>query len=77
MSAGPVDVRDPASVVAVEMNDPSDPELVRSSLVVGVIHVEDQLQTLLKFDAEALQVLSRPGACQPEAIGIVEGVEIR
>ena len=50
IGTGPIDVRDPRSLHLVEMDDPFHEQIIRTSLIVRIIHMEREHQTLMELN---------------------------
>jgi hypothetical protein len=73
----PVDRCNPAVLPSIELNDTIRPQLVGVALIISVVGVESQDETLLETDSLNLQVSMCTGAGEAQAVLIVEVLEIR
>jgi hypothetical protein len=59
---GPIDIGDPRSLHFIELYDALHEKVIRASLIVGIVHMEGEHQTLMELDPESLEILSCPEA---------------
>src|SRR5262245_36112758 len=66
---GSIDRCDPDGLPLVAMDDALRTEFVGFALIVSIIHVEGDDQSLVQFDALTHQVFLRAGAGQSQPVG--------
>jgi hypothetical protein len=72
----PIDRCNPAALALIVMHDTFGPDLVRSAVIVRIVGVEGQDETLLEPNLLALQVAMRAGARETQPVRIIQILEI-
>jgi hypothetical protein len=73
----PINRSNPAVLSSIELNNTISPQLVGVALIVSVVGVESQDETVFEVNSLVLQVTMCTGAGEAQAVCIVKILEIR
>src|SRR6266446_6785817 len=73
---GPIDCCNPTLPIFIIVNNTFRAQFIRLTVIVRVISVEGEDQSLLQLDTLTPQVLARAGTSQPQPVAVIEILEI-
>src|SRR5439155_7213188 len=73
---GPINGRDPTVFLLVEVSDAFSDEFIRLTLLIGVIHIERQDQSVAQFDPLSRQVLASTRTSESQSVDVVQVLKV-